>query len=75
MFIMRVCAHFKVTSSYNTAVKVCVCVCDRACRLIIRVSRMNVAALALITYLWIRLISKPTAERHTVKEAGGVEKR
>ena len=36
---------------------------------------MNVAALALITYLWIRLISKPTAERHAVKEAGGVEKR
>lgn len=34
----------------------------------------NVAALALITYLWIRLISKPTAEKHTVKEAGGVRR-
>jgi len=32
----------------------------------------NVAALALITYLWIRLISKPTAKKHTVKEMGGV---
>lgn len=34
----------------------------------------NVAALALITYLWIRLISKPTAEKHTVKEEGGVRR-
>lgn len=31
-------------------------------------------ALALITYLWIRLISKPTTEKHTVKEAGGVRR-
>lgn len=34
----------------------------------------NVAVLALITYLWIRLISKPTAEKHTVKEAGGMRR-
>lgn len=34
----------------------------------------NVIALALITYLWIRLISKPTAEKHTVKEVGGVRR-
>lgn len=32
----------------------------------------NVIALALITYLWIRLISKPAAEKHTAKDAGGV---
>lgn len=35
----------------------------------------NVAAYSLIIYLWIWLISKPTAEKHTVKEAGGVRKR
>lgn len=34
----------------------------------------NVAALTLITYLWIRLISKPTAEEHTVKETGGARR-
>lgn len=46
----------------------CVCVIEWADNK----GERNVAALALITYLWIRLISKPTAEKHTVKEAGGV---
>lgn len=29
--------------------------------------------LLLITYLWVSLISKPTAERHTVKGVGAVK--
>lgn len=53
----------------------CVCICDvRVIEQADNKVERNVTALALITYLWFRLISKPTAEKHTVKEAGGVRR-